>query len=116
MVWGGIGPRGYRTQLIKFVQNVDKETYQEALKENGIFENITNIFENHWVWQQDGATPHTAYESMIYVLENVLHYLPWPAFSLDLSPIEQVWSYIKKRLTDQKFDDQLFKNSLKFFI
>lgn len=47
---------------------------------------------------------------MMYVLENVPHYLPWPAFSPDLSPIEQVWSYIKKRLAGQKFDDpdQLF--------
>lgn len=105
MVWGGIGPRGYRTQLIKFSENVNKVTYQEALQKNKIFENITSIFGNQWVWQQDGATPHSAYESMIYILQNVPHYLIWPAYSPDLSPIEQVWSYIKKRLAGQKFDD-----------
>ena len=48
------------------------------------------------MWQQDGATHFTANESMIYVLENIPHYLPLPAFSPDLSPKEQVWSYIKK--------------------
>lgn len=32
MVCGGIGSCGYRTQLIKFTENVNKVTYQEALK------------------------------------------------------------------------------------
>lgn len=110
IIWGGIGPRGYRTQLIKFAEHVNKVTYKEELEKNKIFENISNVFGSQWVWQQDGATPHSAQETMVYILQNVPHYLIWPAFSPDLSPIEQVWSYIKKRLAGQRFDDpdQLF--------
>lgn len=55
MVWGGIGPRGNRTKLIKFTKHVNSKTYQESLKNNQIFENISDIFGDRWMWQQDGA-------------------------------------------------------------
>lgn len=42
-----------------------------------------------WTWQQDGASPHSAYTSMMYILQNVPRFLPWTAHSPDLSPIEQ---------------------------
>lgn len=51
MVCGGIGSCGYRTQLIKFTENVNKVTYQEALKKkkNGKY--------NKYIWQpMDAAT------------------------------------------------------------
>lgn len=50
MVCGGIGSCGYRTQLIKFTENVNKVTYQEALKKkNGKY--------NKYIWQpMDVAT------------------------------------------------------------
>lgn len=57
------------------------------------------------MWQQDGATPHSAEETMLYLLPNVPHYLIWPPYSPDLSPIEQIWSYIKKRLAGKQFND-----------
>ena len=41
----------------------------------------------HSVWQQDGTTPHSAGEKIISILENILHYLILPVFSLYLYPI-----------------------------
>lgn len=105
MVWGGIGPRGFRTKLIKFTEHVNATTYQKSLEDNKIFESISNVFGEKWVWQQDGATPHTAEDTLLFILPKIPHLLPWPAFSPDLSPIEQVWSYIKKKLAGQKFED-----------
>ncbi|GFU22642.1 uncharacterized protein TNCV_1305101 [Trichonephila clavipes] len=39
------------------------------------------------IYQQDNARPHTARLS-----QNVFKFLPWPARSPDLSPIEHVWT------------------------
>lgn len=98
MVLGGIGTMGFRTKLLRFDENVNKCTYKIALQQNNIFNKIRDIFGVKWVWQQDGDTPHSAEETMLYLLPNVPHYLIWPPYSPDLSPIEQVWSYIKKWL------------------
>lgn len=74
MVWGGIGPRGYRTKLIKFAEHVNAQTYKDSLKDYKIFEDISRVFGDRWVWQQDGATPHTAEETLLYILQKIPHY------------------------------------------
>lgn len=110
MVWGGIGPRGFRTPLVRFDKHVNSKTYIEALLQHNIVGIIRSIFGNNWCWQQDNAPAHNAFNSR-YVLSRIMpNMLNWPAKSPDLSPIEQVWDYIKKRLEGQNFDsvDQLF--------
>ena len=98
MVWGGIGPRGFRTPLIKFDKHVNSLTYIQAIQGNNIPGIISNVFGTNWCWQQDNAPAHNALCTRFYlnqVMPNMIH---WPALSPDLSPIEQVWAYIKKRL------------------
>ncbi|UYV65499.1 K02A2.6-like, partial [Cordylochernes scorpioides] len=48
------------------------------------------------LYQQDNARPHTARISQ-QALQDV-QMLPWPPYSPDLSPIEQVWDIIGRRL------------------
>lgn len=111
MVWGGIGPRGYRTPLLNFKGRVNTEKYITSLLSNNIVPHITSVFGNNWTWQQDNARPHTAFTTQ-YILRRIMpNSIPWPAKSPDLSPIEQVWDYIKKRLRGQTFADadQLFE-------
>ncbi|UYV68823.1 GPRMGL2 [Cordylochernes scorpioides] len=48
------------------------------------------------LYQQDNARPHTARISQ-QALQDV-QMLPWPPYSLDLSPIEHVWDIIGRRL------------------
>ena len=110
MVWGGIGPRGYRTPLLRFDGSVTSSSYCNSIKKNHIIENINSIFGNTWTWQQDNARPHTAINTKVILLPLMPHLMPWPAKSPDLSPIEQIWAYIKNRLAGRNFQnrDELF--------
>lgn len=60
MVWGGIGPYGYRTQLLHFEQNVNSFTYCYELIKKGFFAVLKSKFRNNYVWQEDNASPHRA--------------------------------------------------------
>ena len=111
---GGIGPRGFRTSLIRFDKHVNSKTYITALVHNNIVGIIRSIFGNNWCWQQDNAPVHNALNTKFLLNQIMPNMLTWPAKSPDLSPIEQVWDYLKKRLEGQNFDtvDELF-NAIK---
>ena len=53
-----------------------------------------------WVYQQDNASPHTARVTKSFLREHDIPLLEWPAYSPDLSPIENVWARIRKKLAD----------------
>jgi transposase len=57
-------------------------------------------FQNDWVYQQDGAPPHRTKGSQETVQELVPGGLlaDWPPNSPDLSPIENVWSWMEQEL------------------
>jgi hypothetical protein len=48
-----------------------------------------------WIWQQDGSSVHRADESFYYTYENMPQKLKFPFYSPDLSPIENVWGWLK---------------------
>lgn len=106
MVWGGIGPRGDRTKLLRFDGSVTSDSYCREIIGNQIIQNIQGVFGQQWTWQQDNARPHTAINTRRVLLSLMPNVMPWPAKSPDLSPIEQIWAYIKKRLEGQKFTDR----------
>jgi hypothetical protein len=57
-----------------------------------------------WIFQQDGAKPHTAHQNMNYLRRKATEagyswtVMEWPAQSADLSPIENIWHYLKDQL------------------
>ena len=66
------------------------------VEQHGIHTFIGGCGENSQ-FQQDGARCHTAVSSMRWFRDNGVHVLPgWPANSPDLSPVEQVWSIMKR--------------------
>ena len=48
--------------------------------------------------QQDNARPHTA--RIVTEQLAAIEVLPWPAGSLDMSPIEDLWNELGRRLRD----------------
>ncbi len=50
------------------------------------------------VFQQDNVKPHTAAITTAWLHSRRVWVLYWPACSLDLSPIENIWHVIKRKI------------------
>ena len=103
MVWGAIGPYGYRSPLLWVKVKMDAKKYISLLRDNNIINNINARFPSGFVWQQDNAPPHQATETILWLKQNVQKMLDWPAKSPDLNPIEQIWYYIKSKSKGLRF-------------
>ena len=109
MVWGGIGPNGYRTELLRCPPKVTSITYAQMLSDNNVLDQTEEKVPG-FIWQQDNAPPHNP---CFRVIENRLgnnRIVKWPASSPDLSPIENIWAIIKDKLKGLEFQsaDELF--------
>ncbi|GFT74118.1 transposable element Tcb1 transposase [Trichonephila clavipes] len=51
------------------------------------------------IFQQDNARPHVERIVQSFFVNHEIELLPWTARSLDLSPIENMWSMVAQRLT-----------------
>ncbi|GFX14081.1 transposable element Tcb1 transposase [Trichonephila clavipes] len=51
------------------------------------------------LFQQDNARPHVTRIVQRFFVNHQIELLPWPACSLDFSPIENIWSMVAQRLT-----------------
>ena len=49
MIWGGIGPGGYRTKLIKCDGHITSQKYVSLHGENHILEKINQAFPNGFI-------------------------------------------------------------------
>lgn len=110
MVWGGIGPLGFKTPLLKFSGRINSAKYCDMLIRNKIFEIIKMQFGDEWTWQQDNAPSHSSKYTTQILSKIIPEKLDWPAKSPDLSPIEQVWDLMKSKLKGRIFinSDSLF--------
>lgn len=98
MVWGCMSAQGLGSLHI-VDGNMNAEKYQKVLADH-LLPSIPNLSTEYgeFIYQQDGATCHTARSSMKFLLDNEVPVLPWPSSSPDLSPIETLWGKIKNHL------------------
>lgn len=78
--YGGITAEKYRQHIIPLVHNFLAE--QEGDRDT-------------WIFQQDNAPSHAALETKRFLYALDIQTLVWPAKSPDLSPIEDVWFWMK---------------------
>ncbi len=101
MVWGAIG-LNFKSKLVFPKGKINESEYRNYLKISNIFDDADESYHGKfkWIFQQDGATPHTTEKSFEFIEDKAKILYGWPPNSPDLSPIEMVWAIMKNRLHD----------------
>lgn len=102
MVWGCITSEGVG-KILKITNSMNSKEYCDTLKE-GLFEtlNMYNMNPNDVLFMQDNATCHTSKETKNWLNINKIVLFEAPANSPDMNPIENVWSYLEKKIRSIK--------------
>jgi transposase len=92
MVWGAISKNGV-SKLVEVNPKTKGPDYVEILKDGLIL-----IYDDGDVFQHDGASCHRAKVTKKFLQENEIISPEWPPKSPDLSPIENLWGWLSRRI------------------
>ncbi|GFX49546.1 transposable element Tcb1 transposase [Trichonephila clavipes] len=96
VVRGGIGYHS-RTHLVRIAGTLNRQRYISEVLEPVVLPYFQGLATA--IFQQDNAQPHVTRIVQMFFVNYQIEFLPWSARSLDLSPIENMWSMVAQRLT-----------------
>ncbi len=97
MVWGCISAYGMGS-LHVLEGTMNAERYIKVLEQHMLPSRRCLFQGRPCVFQQDNAKPHSAAITTAWLRSRRVRVLNWPACSPDLSPIENIWRIIKRKI------------------
>ena len=111
MIWGCMSASGVG-EVFLCEGRMNSKLYIDMLEE--VLEpsilKLVETDQEDYIFQQDNAPCHKSREAMKWFEENDVELLSWPPQSPDLSPIENLWHILKRRIAKHKCNS---KNMLK---
>ncbi len=94
IVWGCISANGMGSlHVLEGTMNAEK--YIKVLEQH-------MLTSRQCLFQQDNAKPHTAAITTAWLHSRRVRVLNWPACSPDLSPLENIWHIIKRKIRQRR--------------
>ena len=102
MFWAAVSACS-KSPLFEIRGTVTGESYVALLKEN-FFPWLRRQKKGRFVFQQDNAPAHTSRQTKQFLEDEDIDCLSWPPYSPDLSPIENLWGILKRKVDARKPD------------
>jgi hypothetical protein len=94
-LWAGISARG-ATQIEIFDKNLNARRYVNILRKHK--PEMDNLYEDGYWFQQDNHPVHRSKIASNFIERNFEDVVEWPPYSPDLSPIENLWVWLKREV------------------
>uniref|UniRef100_A0AAR2M5U8 Tc1-like transposase DDE domain-containing protein n=1 Tax=Pygocentrus nattereri TaxID=42514 RepID=A0AAR2M5U8_PYGNA len=101
MVWGCVSAHGMGNLHI-CEGTINAERYIQVLEQHMLPSNQCLFQGRPCLFQQDNAKPHSARVTTAWLRSKRVRVLNWPSCSPDLSPIENVWRIMKRKIRQRR--------------